>query len=170
MPSGHVHNLINSSVFALLAANGYISTRAGILIPLPSQMLAFSGGFWVGTLLLSPDLDLATQRVNSKRNWGMWGWIWHPYGMMFTHRGLSHSYFFGPLTRVFYLGAILIPLGYLLRPALWRIRSVWHLEPRVWIALVLGYYVSQWLHLIADGIPFNHGWRRLKHHYSRFAK
>jgi uncharacterized metal-binding protein len=175
LPSGNVHNLINAGAFILLAATGYLSTRAGILALEPSQVTAFGGAFWAGTLLLSPDLDLATQGVNSKKAWGMWGWIWYPYGMVFTHRGLSHSYLFGPLTRILYLAAILIPLGYLLRPLILPTLHRFHLEhfqlePGFWIALLLGYYLSQWLHLIADGIPINHGWRRLKHHYSRFLK
>ncbi len=122
--------------------------------------------------MLSPDLDLAEQNVDSKRNWGFLGFLWVPYGMMFSHRGLSHTWIVGPLTRVLYLGVLLaVPIWFLRQPVLETklpgvTRGIVHdllnslqsvfssgvLASQAVLALAVGYYVSQWLHLIADGV------------------
>ena len=122
--------------------------------------------------MLSPDLDLAEQNVDSKRNWGILGFLWVPYGMMFSHRGLSHTWIVGPLTRVLYLCLLLaLPIWLLRQPILETklrginrgivhdlVLSLQHVFSSGWLAgqvglgLALGFYVSQWLHLIADGV------------------
>lgn len=165
MPSGRVHNSINMAVLLALGTGTLLASRAGLVTLTQSQTLQFSLGFLAGTFLLSPDLDLSEQRVNSKKNWGFLGPLWVPYGMVFSHRGLSHTWVIGPLTRLAYL-AILVFL------AVGLLRTFWpavHLpalpDPFEWKLLVpvtLGYFLSQWLHLIADGIRPDHGLRRAR--------
>ena len=172
MPSGSVHNVINTlSLLAIGSAAGY-ATQQGLVRLEAGAALAFCGSFMAGTYLLSPDLDLAEQNVSSKRNWGWLGFVWVPYGWMFSHRGLSHTWLVGPLTRLVYLALLLIVPALLLRDPILALRlegvtsgpvydllksvqGFW-LRPQVardtLIALALGYYVSQWLHLIADGV------------------
>ncbi|GGR28008.1 metal-binding protein [Deinococcus ruber] len=171
MPSGRVHNLINIAVFAgLSVAALYLSGTQRVVIT-PLQATSFSAAFASGTFLLSPDLDLATGNVDSKRRWGPLGFLWVPYGLMFSHRGLSHTWLLGPLTRLAYVALIVaLAWGLLygagqLFPAL-KV-PLPHLPPLslsvlgakfVYPALA-GYYLSQWLHLIADGVRPDHGMR-----------
>jgi uncharacterized metal-binding protein len=162
VPSGRVHNLINIAAYSVLAAGVLVATRQNLLTVTPAQALNFTLGFGVGTFLLSPDLDLAEGRVDSKRRWGVLGVLWVPYGMLFSHRGLSHTWLLGPLTRLAYLTVIVGLLVGLLR-------FVWPDVPLpgipqpislgVVLPLLLGYYLSQWLHLIADGVRPDHGVR-----------
>ena len=176
MPSGRVHNLINVAVFAGLSAGAlYLSAAQGLVIT-PLQAASFSGGFLVGTFMLSPDLDLAAGHVDSKRHWGPLGFLWVPYGLLFSHRGLSHTWLLGPLTRLLYLALMAALLWGLLLAAAQLLPALRVPLPRLpqlpsWQAgwqllglkfaypLLAGYYLSQWLHLIADGIRPDHGMR-----------
>lgn len=153
--SGRAHNTLNLGLLGagLLTLWWWQPAWLGGAWP---EALAFAGAYVVGTLLLSPDLDLAHGRVNAKRNWGALGWLWVPYGRAFAHRGVSHTYLLGPLTRLLYL-ALLAALPALL---------LWTLWPAGWAALLEhgrgarsllpallgGYLLSQWLHLMADGL------------------
>ena len=103
MPSGKVHNAINTlSLLAL--SGGYSYAYSSHLFKLePGAVLTFAAAFVAGTFLLSPDLDLAEQHVSIKNNWGWLGFLWVPYGWVFSHRGISHSWIVGPLTRLVYL-------------------------------------------------------------------
>jgi uncharacterized metal-binding protein len=178
VPSGRVHNLINIAVLAGLSAGALVLSRQGLLAPTPAQALYFTVGFVVGTFLLSPDLDLAEGHVDSKRRWGLLGFLWVPYGAVFSHRGLSHTWLLGPLTRLAYLAlmvALLWGLALALLPAslhfglpLLRLPPGLLSQPllshhllgyKFLYPLLAGYYLSQWLHLIADGVRPDHGLR-----------
>ncbi|WP_425146265.1 metal-binding protein [Deinococcus sp.] len=170
MPSGRVHNLINIAAFAGLSAGAlFLTSLRGVVIT-PLQAATFSVGFAVGTFLLSPDLDLASGHVDSKRRWGPLGFLWVPYGLLFSHRGLSHTWILGPLTRLAYLALMTALIWGLLRVAGRFVPALTlplpNLPPslrlialKVAAPLLLGYYLSQWLHLIADGIRPDHGLR-----------
>ncbi len=172
MPSGRVHNLINTlTLLGLGAVAGYVQQHRLLNLE-PGAVVAFAGSYLAGTYLLSPDLDLAEQNVSVKNNWGWLGFLWVPYGWIFSHRGMSHTWLIGPLTRLIYLGMLVALPIYLLRgPILgWDLSGVssgpirdllisfqgFWLRPAVardtLLALIAGYYVSQWLHLIADGV------------------
>ena len=148
MPSGRVHNTINTLAFLTFTA-GYTYAYSGGLVPFePVAAVAFTAAFAAGTFLLSPDLDLAERHVSSKRAWGWLGFLWIPYGWLMSHRGLSHTWVVGPLTRLAYLAALLALPAYLLREHLHLLRF----SQAEALAAAAGYYASQWLHLIADGV------------------
>lgn len=170
MPNGQTHNAIN---LAALAVTSVAAIAARIEIPI---VLAITGtaAYAAGTFLLSPDLDLSdTMRTGSKKAWGRLGFIWVPYGLMFRHRGISHSWLVGPFTRIAYLFAIatliaglFAPLAALELPALKLLTSSLQLGiaqilesswanaelPPLIGSIILGYLASQWMHLAADGI------------------
>ncbi|GGL68164.1 hydrolase [Deinococcus aerolatus] len=163
VPSGRVHNLINIAAYSVLAAAALILSRQELLTVTPVQALNFTVAYAAGTFLLSPDLDLADGRVDSKRYWGLLGFLWVPYGKLFRHRGLSHSWVIGPLTRLAYLALLLTLIVGVLRyavPGLTLPAIPQPISLKFILPLVLGYFLSQWLHLIADGIRPDHGLRQ----------
>ncbi|WP_189100281.1 metal-binding protein [Deinococcus knuensis] len=163
MPSGRVHNLINIAAYSVLAAGTLVASRQELVSVTSVQALNFTLAYAAGTFLLSPDLDLAEGRVDSKRHWGILGVLWVPYGMMFSHRGLSHTWILGPLTRLAYLAvmvALVVGLLSYVVPSLRFPALPEPLDVAVLAPFALGYYLSQWLHLIADGVRPDHGLRR----------
>jgi uncharacterized metal-binding protein len=148
MPSGRVHNAINTMTYlAAAGAYGYAHTQ-NLLRLEPQQIIVGSMAFFAGTFLLSPDLDLSEQNNSSKRAWGWLGFVWVPYGWVMSHRGMSHTWLVGPLTRLVYLALLLALPAYLLRDQL----TTWRIGQAELMAAVIGYYASQWLHLVADGV------------------
>ena len=174
VPSGRTHEAINLTFFGGLAA-GYAYARSqGVVEELEpvvssASVTLFSLSYLVGTFLVTPDLDLAENSVRSKANWGLLGLLWVPYGTMFAHRGLSHTWFIGPLTRLVYLVVVGLAFSYLtviVAPLFgYTVRIQAQLSEN-WLELALGalagYYLSQWLHLIADGVAPDHYLRRRK--------
>lgn len=162
VPSGRVHNLINIATYSVLAAGVLYASREQMVVVTPAQALNFTLGFAAGTFLLSPDLDLAEGQVDSKRHWGLLGWLWIPYGMLFSHRGLSHTWVIGPLTRLAYLAVLITLIVGVLRYVMPDMPLPTLPQPISWkfvVPLAAGYYLSQWLHLIADGVRPDHGAR-----------
>lgn len=163
VPSGRVHNLINIAAYSVLAAGVLYATRQHLVVVTQAQTLNFTLGFAAGTFLLSPDLDLSEGQVDSKRHWGLLGFLWIPYGMLFSHRGLSHTWILGPLTRIAYVAVIVALIVGLLRsfaPDVPLPRIPQPISLKFLLPIMLGYYLSQWLHLIADGVRPDHGMRR----------
>lgn len=163
MPSGRAHEAINLS---LLGGGALIYLAYGGS-PEEPKALTFALAYLAGTFLLSPDLDLSEKGVRAQRRWGVLGVLWRPYGWLFRHRGLSHTWFLGPLTRLGYLTALVL-LGSSLAQGLASSLGVdLNLRPPPWPPEALawglaGYYLSQWFHLVADGIWPDHDLRRLK--------
>ncbi|AAF11443.1 hydrolase [Deinococcus radiodurans R1 = ATCC 13939 = DSM 20539] len=172
VPSGRVHNLINLGTFAVLGTAALYVQRAQLwpdptFTLTPTMALNFTWAFMAGTFLLSPDLDLSEGRVDSKRRWGPLGFLWVPYGRMFSHRGLSHTWIVGPLTRLLYLGLIAGAVWTVLKFALPQLGLGWPRLPqplpyKVLLPVAAGYYLSQWLHLLADGVYPDHDVRHLR--------
>jgi uncharacterized metal-binding protein len=174
VPSGRVHEAINLTFFSGLAAGYAYARMQGLTAELeqaiPSQVVgAFTASYLIGTFLVTPDLDLSEQNVRAKSNWGLFGLLWIPYGAMFSHRGLSHSWIVGPLTRVLYLATVFLAMSWIAAKVGPYFGYSFSLRANIgenWRALatgaLVGYYLSQWLHLIADGIAPDHGMRRSK--------
>jgi uncharacterized metal-binding protein len=163
MPSGRTHEAINLTLLGLGGA--FYLAQGGS--PEEPRALAFLLGYLAGTFLLSPDLDLAEKGVRAQGRWGVLGALWRPYGWLFRHRGLSHTWVLGPLTRLGYLLLLLFLLYGLLKgvAAFMGASLALALPPlpkEVLLLGLLGYYLSQWLHLVADDIWPDHDLRRLK--------
>lgn len=151
MPSARQHDSINVASYAALLIGYSVAHAQGVVPPAPpATLIAFTVGFVAGTYLLSPDLDLHGSRP--KKRWGALRILWRPYATLMPHRGLSHGYILGPLTRIAYLTLILSPL--LLIPQVLTLASTHaHLIAPTILPAALGYYAATWLHLIADRAP-----------------
>lgn len=170
MPSGRAHETINLLAYAVAATGYAYARRQGLTTDFdtlfaPETLQAFSLSYLIGTFLVTPDLDLAENRMQARNNWGLLGLLWVPYGALFSHRGLSHSWLIGPLTRLVYLALLALAFSWGLAqvgPYLGYSFSVraelnenW---PELALGALAGYYLSQWLHLVADGIQPDHTW------------
>ena len=71
-----------------------------------AEVAAFLGAYLFSSFFLSPDLDLARSRAS--RRWGIGRVFWLPYSAVFRHRRLSHHLLLGPLTRILYLGGLIL--------------------------------------------------------------
>ena len=157
MPSGRAHEALNLAALGGLA----LAHLAAGGSPEDPRAWAFGLAYLAGTYLLSPDLDLAERGVRASRRWGILAAFWRPYGWLFRHRGLSHTWLLGPLTRLAYLGTW---VGLLLLVLRWTLglQVSLDLPPELWGFGLLGYYASQWLRLLADGVRPDHGLKRLR--------
>lgn len=140
---GYQHTAVNCTATALLCLPLY-------LCGYPITSASLTTGLMIGTLLITPDLDLHLN--DARRNWGPLRFIWTPYAALSRHRGMSHTYLLGPSIRLAYLALWTLPvfmLWHSLQPA-----SI-HLDPRIVVLVLVGYFLAQWLHLICDRIyPF----------------
>jgi len=116
----------------------------------PDVGLALAGGILVGGLLFSPDLDLAHSRP-SKR-WGLLRLLWEPYRLLHPHRGNSHTYIYGPLSRLAYFALIVVLFAHALGFFGLSLPPLTLVGP-VPLAFFLGFMLGNWLHLLLDGIP-----------------
>lgn len=154
-------------------ALGYVLARAHYISPnlkqvlTPAMLTVFSFSYLIGSFFVTPDLDLANQHVSAKSHWGKFGFLWFIYGKIFSHRGISHSWFIGPLTRIVYMIVITLSIftvlsfllsffGYNLQLKAQLVNN-WR---QLLLGALLGYYISQWSHLVADGIWPDHGYKR----------
>jgi len=174
MPSGRAHEAINLAVYAAAAASYAYARQRGLTAEVdtllaPETLTAFSTSYFVGTFLVTPDLDLAENRMQARNNWGLLGLLWIPYGALFEHRGLSHTWLIGPLTRLIYLALLALALSWgasVVGPYFGYSFNLEFVLSENWqelaVGALAGYYLSQWLHLIADGIQPDHAWKGRK--------
>lgn len=112
----------------------------------------FSTAYFLSSLFLSPDLDLRAN--SSRRRWGQLGWLWALYAKLFKHRGVSHSITWGLLTRLAYLGALIASVGIVYQQIglVIPLQEIPEIRIDYWLALILGLYVPNLLHILLDHI------------------
>jgi len=146
MSSGRTH--LKIEMIGLL-----IGIIAVVVLVVEGRIDAWLGGIFLSaylfsSLFLSPDLDLHNSR--GTKRWGIARALWLPYSWVFRHRAVSHHLLFGPLTRIAYLGGILLLIlwgigsltGRSLRPAL----PPWPL----FLAALCGLYLPNQIHSVVD--------------------
>lgn len=111
--------------------------------------LAFGAGAALGTLFLNPDLDHPRSRPT--RRWGPLSLLWAPYRLLFPHRGASHAWLTGPLSRALYLALLFL----LLREGARGLGLPPPPPPPQDLLLPLGagWLQAEWTHLALDRIP-----------------
>jgi len=140
---------------------------------LPKEyILPFSVGYFLGTFLLSPDIDLSFSRP--AKRWKAFRYLWLPFWMFSRHRGITHTPFLGSLVKLFYLGFLFVFLYF----ALLGILSLANYSPREYLNFnpldflgsfmkseegfyfVLGVIVADLFHILLDFITSL--WKKLK--------
>jgi uncharacterized metal-binding protein len=116
----------------------------------PEIGLALAGGVLLGGLLFSPDLDLS--HSNPSKRWGVLRLLWEPYRLLHPHRGSSHTYLYGPLSRLVYFALLVLFFAHLLGLFGLLLPPLTLVGPAP-LAFLLGYMLANWLHLAMDGIP-----------------
>lgn len=157
MANGRTHDQVNLLLGSL---------SSGLLLGLEIKwqiVLTFSIGWLLSTFVFSPDTDL-----NPKKRTGLLGVFLYPYSVLFKHRGLSHSFFLGTLTRVVYcliifsgLVAVFHQMGYISL----NFTSFWldfwtfiksydagQLVYQLLTWLVLGIFLADMTHLVLDKV------------------
>lgn len=116
----------------------------------PKDILLFSLGYIFATYYLSPDMDIF--RSGPIRRWGILRFIWLPYSLFFTHRGISHIPIIGTLTRIGYLLILSIIISLIVFRD-YRIVEEFAMRYRreiIWI--LLGMFASDTLHALLDKV------------------
>lgn len=154
MPAGKVHLRIELGLFFILTICGGIFIEKGVL-PL-RDVGAFLGAYLFSSLFLSPDLDLWESRATKR--WGIGRILWYPYSRLFHHRRVSHHLIFGPLTRIVYLGALVLLGGWA-----WSWIAKTSMRPpkvanSVVIFIIFGLYLPNQIHIVVDRV-----WSQMRH-------
>ncbi|OIN68284.1 hypothetical protein BLD48_01965 [Exiguobacterium sp. KRL4] len=103
MPSGNVHDTVNTVALA-----GYVAYSVATQ---QTDWLPTAVGIAVGTLWLSPDLDLKSEPYYRL---GPFRVLWMPYVKIMPHRSIwSHGLIIGDVIRLLYSAAFVIPLVFL---------------------------------------------------------
>lgn len=148
MPAGKVHLRIELVLFFALAVCGWILIENGVL-PL-RDVGAFLVAYLFSSLFLSPDLDLWESRATKR--WGIGRVLWYPYSKLFRHRRISHHLILGPLTRIAYLGALVVLGGWTWN---WIARTSMRppkMASAVVISIILGLYLPNQIHIVVDRV------------------
>lgn len=148
MSSGRDHLLANLAMTGgcALGLHGHLGAETY------SAVLA---GLVLGSVWVTPDLDLYGTRTVVLRAWGPLWIFWWPVLRVSHHRGRSHTFIRGPVFRLAW--TLLIGLLGLLLSSPWLPVSM---QDRLigtlasaWPWMLPGYFATQWLHLIMDRIP-----------------
>ena len=114
--------------------------------------LTFSVSFAYTTLFMSPDLDLAHSiKLVSIR--GVLSLPFRFYSRVFSHRGISHSFFFGSLTRIVWLFAFATLVFFLFNqelPSSSNLKKFYRTYEPFLLYGLAGICLADWCHLLLD--------------------
>lgn len=160
MPSGERHLKLEMILLPFLSAAYYYFD------PNLNHLAGFFFAYLAASLLLTPDLDL--RHNDTRKRWGLLGFIWVPYSKLFKHRGLSHSLLFGMVTRIGYLSVVagvFIVGAYYAGVSLPQIQ--WKPNWPLMTAIVIGLYTPNVLHVLYDHWDTSRKMKKLKKHRAK---
>ncbi len=103
LAKGSTHDKLNLITGAVLT---------GIMVGTSFQWqrtVPFAFGWLLATFVLTPDLDIGPKNRKS-----VVSILLYPYSVLFKHRGISHSFILGTITRIIYVYVIFIIISALL--------------------------------------------------------
>ncbi len=117
-----------------------------------SLLLTFISSFAYTTLFMSPDLDLVHNiKITSLR--GLLSLPFRFYSKVFSHRGISHSFFFGSLTRIVWLFCLATLIFFLLNktlPTAYSLKKFYRIYEDYLLYGLAGICLADWCHLLLD--------------------
>lgn len=143
MPNYSSHLILN---FFILSALYILYVQHPFLTII--QLSLFIIGFFIGTVLLTPDIDLKSEPA---RRCGI---ACTPYRKIFSHRGISHHWLWGTVTRIIYVLIIiglLAGLVFILKLPLPDITVVLT-HPFEILMVVAGLFLANVLHTVVDAV------------------
>lgn len=150
MASGDTHDLIAWATTPVVLAGSYLLPQAYPWIPEFGNVAWSVGvGHLLGSLFLSPDLDLA--QSDASQRWRLLKRFWKPYQLLVPHRSpLSHSAIFGTAIRLAYL---LAPITLILQASgHWNeAMALLQRHSDLVVGLVVGVEIGAIVHLLTDG-------------------
>ena len=112
----------------------------------------FIVAFIYGTLFLGPDLDVADKiKLFSIR--GFFTFPFRFYAKVFRHRGISHSIFFGTLTRLAYLSVIVTICCYIVDISYLNSKGILDFTQKYkspMITIFTGLFLADFFHILLD--------------------
>lgn len=155
MPSGTAHARLEIGFLVILAVPAMV---LGVIRGwwTETEVAAFAFSYAFSMVFLSPDLDL--QDSAASHRWGPLRWLWMPYALAFRHRRASHHPLWGPLGRIVYLGILAAAVGFIVLLVGHRAAPRISLRWTVAVAIVVGVYLPNLLHIAADRL--HSAWRR----------
>jgi uncharacterized metal-binding protein len=143
---GHCFFNILLTLPAMIAAQYYL------LHPKPVLLFTFVTTFLYTTFFMSPDLDLVHNiKLFSLR--GFFSIPFRAYSKIFKHRGISHSFIFGSLTRIAWLvgiGCLFFYCVYRTFPTQASFLHYWHCYRPFCLYALAGICIADWSHLLLD--------------------
>lgn len=95
---------ISHVIFNSLVLSFFLILHHEYTVLTTQQLLLFVTGFFIGTIYLTPDLDIRSEP--SKRS----GILFIPFKKLTTHRGITHKWFTGAIVIILYVFIISIIL------------------------------------------------------------
>jgi uncharacterized metal-binding protein len=148
MPDYKTHSTFNLCLaLPILVVGAYYGLRPDNIF-----LYLFIGTYVYCTLFMSPDMDFANKiKLMSLR--GFLTLPFRSYSMVFSHRGISHSVFFGSLTRIVWLAALGMMIFFLIYQALPSEKSIvsFYQEHKLYFFYVIAAIcLADWSHLLLD--------------------
>ena len=148
MPSGKTHLRIEAVILVLWSGlSVYLVLREWITT---SQALLFLGSYLFSMMLMSPDLDLS--KSDAFYRWGVLRWIWLPYVWIFRHRQMSHHPLLGPLSRIVYIGILVLAVTFIYLVSTGNPGPRLRLSMEAVVLVCLGLYLPNLEHILADQV------------------
>ena len=148
MPSGKTHFRIEASLLVVCAGlSVLLGLREWITI---SQALLFLGSYLFSMILMSPDLDLS--KSDASYRWGVLRWIWLPYAWIFRHRQMSHHPLLGPLSRILYIGVLVLAATFIYLVSGGNQGPRLRLSIEAVVPVCVGLYLPNLEHILADQV------------------
>lgn len=154
MPSGKTHFRIEV-LFLVLCIGFFIGYDYSDYVDLNEILLGICG-YCFAMFFFSPDLDLFASKT--VRRWGVFRFIWRPYAVLFRHRGISHSIFFGSASRVIYLAVIVYATFTFVGMFLQETTNIeWKsilqiIQNPIWLSFFAGIWLNDTIHVVLDWV------------------
>jgi uncharacterized metal-binding protein len=166
MPGNRVHDAIGSFAAPAIALAALQLSHGDVAVAVAAGV-----GELIGTLWLSPDLDLTSATIDQRWGGRLGRLVWAPYDKLIPHRSIiSHGFGIGILLRLLYIGAFVFAIAKVLEligvvvvmdiskgVVQWMVTN-----SRISVSLLVGMILSETIHTVTDYLST--GFKRSRFH------